>query len=133
MRSSHTFLFENQCRIRGEERRQSTFLVASFTLTVTLSSPSSSFLFFIFFLFIRVFLLIRTPCIAFINHSWHACVYNSVLCTCEYNNYINESISRGVCRAASSLTNNFSRQIIKDYTYYIRQKSRRKSNVTLLT
>lgn len=36
------------------------------------SSSSISFL---------VFLLIRTPCIAFINHSWHACVYNGVLCT----------------------------------------------------
>lgn len=53
-----------------------------FTHSLSLSLSSSHF-----FLYLLVSLLIRTSFrIAFINNSWHACVHNSVLCTCRYNN-----------------------------------------------
>lgn len=90
----------------GEERRQSTSLIAPLS-HLPLPFPFLSF-FFTFFPFFRVFLLIRTPCIAFINHPWHTCVYNGVLCTCEYNNYINESIAGRVSRG-QQLDKQFSR------------------------
>jgi len=87
-------LFENQCRVRerNDDNRHSRSLFQSPIIF------SFSSLFFPFFSLSCVFVLIRTPCIAFINHSWHACVYNGVLCTCEYNNYINESIAGRVSR-----------------------------------
>lgn len=90
-------LFENQCRIRerNDDNRHSRSLFQSHRY-LFLSFRLLSFSF--FFLF-RVLLLIRTPCIAFINHSWHACVYNIVSYVhVNCNNYINESIAGRVSR-----------------------------------
>lgn len=74
----------------GEERRQSVLEASSRSLSLL------SFCYFSFSL-LFVLLLIRTP--------YSYCVYKSLLarvctqwcpiCTCEYNNYINESIARG--------------------------------------
>lgn len=88
-------LFENQCRIRerNDDNRHSRQPLPV-TVTFSFPPPSSSFL----SLFSCVSFDSHAVCIAFINHSWHACVYNGVLCTCEYNNYINESIAGRVSR-----------------------------------
>lgn len=87
MRSSHIFYL----RISAEFGKGTT------TIGILVASSSLTVIFNIFFSFdshagFRI---------AFINHCWHACVYNGVLCTCEYNYHINESIA-GMCLAASS-------------------------------
>lgn len=73
-------LFHTQTHIYTYIHIHSLTLFLSLSLSHILSSSH-------FFLYLLVSLLIRTSFrIAFINNSWHACVHNSVLCTCRYNN-----------------------------------------------
>lgn len=75
------FLFENQCRIR--ERNDDNW--HSRSLFQSHRYFSVTFFFFFFWFARRV-----SYCV---YKSLLACVYNGVLCTCEYNNHINESIA----------------------------------------